>query len=156
MKSVAISLARAASLGLPSQQKENFMTTASTITPAQADRVAMAAYYLHPLIANPSLAEGVLADDWEKGCSDCERAFLETLARHRINALAALTNPSEAMVEAVAAALYGRDRSGWIARHPDDNFNLWEENCKAFQDDWRNEATAALSVAAQFIKDEQP
>ncbi len=86
------------------------MTTTPTITPTQADRVAMAAYYLHPLIANPSLAEGVLADDWEKGCSDCERAFLETLAAHRINTLAIRTIPSPtadrlALVESLREAI---------------------------------------------------
>jgi len=46
----------------------------------QAAREAMASYYRHPLIANTSMAEAVLADGWEAGCSDCERAMLETFA----------------------------------------------------------------------------
>jgi hypothetical protein len=53
---------------------------------SQLDRDALAAYYKHPLIANDSMAVGVLSEKWQDGCSDAELAILETLAAHRIAA----------------------------------------------------------------------
>lgn len=55
----------------------------ATVEITQADRKRLAAYYCHPLVNNPSMAEAVLADDWLSGASDAEIAMLETLARHR-------------------------------------------------------------------------
>ena len=49
----------------------------------QTDRKAMAAYYRHPLVDNPSMAESVLSENWEAGASDSERALLETFTAHR-------------------------------------------------------------------------
>lgn len=58
----------------------------ATVEVTQADRKRLAAFYRHPLVNNPSMAEAVLADDWLSGASDAEIAMLETLARHRTRA----------------------------------------------------------------------
>lgn len=60
-------------------------------------------------------------------------------------------------VERVARALYERDREGWLAKHPDDFFLTWDEvSLKAFKDQWRDEARAAIEAMSQGASGQQP
>jgi len=89
------------------------MTTTPKHAPepvTQEAREAMASYYRHPLIANTSMAEAVLADDWEVGCSDCERAMLETFA-------SLCTSPAPSQHSELADREWARQIIYAVARH---------------------------------------
>ena len=121
------------------------MTTTPTIT--QADRDAAA----EQISVWGDIRSCQEAYDVRHGKHD-DHPLVQAFAAHRINALAALTNPSDAMVEAVAMPMMNALHANVPeAERPQGWCDFSDEQIERV----KAGATAALSAAAAFIK-EQP